>query len=174
MVWISISEIISNVGHNLTQKPELAINHNPVNKKTDDAIDVNYITRTIGSRVFRIIYDRNERDCTRLRALYNSPRFRATTTVPVTINGQQFIGIKFSNANISGYIQVYHTRRIFSFLFTQHNMRDGIWVPKPAFVVGRRYGLIGPHGEVILANGQVPELSRNNGSFFIPGGANYS
>jgi len=47
-------------------------------------------------------------------------------------------------------------------------------VPKPGGARGRFAGLIGPNGEVILANSQVPTLSFNNKSMFIPGGPDNS
>jgi hypothetical protein len=51
-------------------------------------------------------------------------------------------------------------------------MRYGIWVPKPTGATGRIAGLFGPRGEIILANGQLPVLSRNSLTFFVPGGIN--
>jgi hypothetical protein len=107
-----------------------------------------------------------------LLALYTSPRFCAATPTTVQINGRQYMGIRFSNSNLTGYIQTDSRRRMLSFYYTQHNAHNGIWVPKPTNATSRFIGLIGSRGELVLANGHRPVMSRNGLNFFVTGGIN--
>jgi hypothetical protein len=107
-----------------------------------------------------------------LITLYTSARFCASTPTTVEVEGRQYVGIRFSNSNLTGYVQTDSRRRTLSFYYTQHNARNGIWVPKPTNATSRIIGLIGSRGELILANGQRPVLSRNGLTFFVRGGVN--
>jgi NADH-ubiquinone oxidoreductase chain 2 len=174
IILVSISEIISNTITNLTQKPELITRGKSADQKTNIVVDIGYTTLRVGRHLFRVIYDKNETAGTRLIALYNNTRRHRIDRERVNINGQQYIGIRFGSSNITGQIDTRLHRRYISFHFTQHNMRDGIWVPKPIGAIRRIDGLRGPRGEMILANGQLPILTPNNLSLFIPGGVNNS
>jgi len=67
------------------------------------------------------------------------------------------MGIRFNRSNLS------LSQETTSFRFTQHNLRDGIWVPKPIGAVRRISGLISPGGH------EIPRLNDNNQRLFIPG-----
>jgi hypothetical protein len=90
----------------------------------------------------------------------------------VQIQGRQFMGIRFTNANLTGYIQTDWRRRQYSFHYTTYDGHNGIWVPKPTNATGRFIGLVGLRGELILANGRIALLSRTGNTFFVRGGVN--
>jgi len=80
----------------------------------------------MGRHVFRIIYDINQPSGIRLRSIYISGRFTAVTNVTVNVNGQQYVGLKFSTASLTSNHILRRPGRNPSFQFTQFNMRDGI------------------------------------------------
>jgi NADH-ubiquinone oxidoreductase chain 2 len=173
IILVSMSENIMSINSILQHKPELDTSHK--NKQEQEIITINvcYTTKDIDGSDFRVIYDNNETAGTRLTFLYmNSPRYRPIPET-ININGQQYNGLRFYSSNIS---TPNPGRGLYnpSFRFTQHEMRDGIWTPKPAGAVGRITGLFSTTGERILANGQIPRLSHNNLQMFIPGGRNNS
>jgi hypothetical protein len=90
----------------------------------------------------------------------------------VTVLDREFVGIRFSNSNLTGFIQGDWRRRQLSFHYTFYDGHSGIWAPKPTNATGRFIGLIGPRGELILANGRRPLISRTGNTFFIRGGIN--
>ena len=172
VILISKSEVATNINTDLSQKEQLTTKDEPVIKKTNTVVSIGYTTRWVGSRRYRVIYDQNQPTGTNLLSLYNSPRFNGSTVTIVHVNAIQFVGLRFTNSNLTGHINTNWQRRVLSFHYTQHEMRYGIWVPKPTGATGRIAGLFGPRGEIILANGQLPVLSRNSLTFFVPGGIN--
>ncbi len=173
---IPISSIITNTdtnkdtNNNLVQKPELT--DKPANKRTGTVVDVHYTTAWVGNRLYRVLYDRNQQSGVNLLTLYNSPRFIGSVPTTVQVQGSQYMGIRFSNSNLTGYIQTDSRRRQLSFHYTLYDGHNGIWVPKPTNSNGRIIGLIGPRGELILANGRRAEVSRTGNTFFVRGGIN--
>jgi NADH-ubiquinone oxidoreductase chain 2 len=167
-----ITTIIGNTdtNTNLVQKPELAVK--PAIKKTETVVDVCYTTGWVGNRLYRVLYDRNQESGVNLLTLYNSPRFIGSTPIRVQAHGREFLGIRFSNSNLTGYIQTDSRRRQYSFHYTTYDGHNGIWVPKPTNSNGRIIGLIGPRGELILANGRRALVSRTGNTFFVRGGIN--
>jgi hypothetical protein len=104
--------------------------------------------------------------------LYNSPRFTACNPTRVTVLNRDFMGIRFSNSNLTGHIQTDYRRRQLSFHYTFYDGHSGIWAPKPTGATGRIIGLIGSRGELILANGRPALVGNRGNTFFIRGGIN--
>ena len=174
IILISKSETITTISKytntDSTQKSELI--NKPADKEDRTVIDVCYTTKWVNNRLYRVIYDRNQQSGVNLLSLYTSPRFSATHPTTVIINGRQFVGLRFSNSNLTGYIQTDWRRRVYSFHYTQHNSLNGIWVPKPTNATSRIFGLVSARGELILANGRIPIMSRTGNTFFVTGGVN--
>lgn len=154
------------------QKPEVILTDKPATKEDRTVVDLGYTTAWVGNRLYRVLYDKNQQSGENLLTLYNSPRFIASNPTRVTVLGREFVGIRFSNSNLTGYIQGDYRRRQLSFHYTFYDGHSGIWAPKPTNAVGRFIGLIGPRGELILANGRRPLISRTGNTFFIRGGLN--
>ena len=154
------------------QKPEITVTDKPATKEDRTVVDVGYTTAWVGNRLYRVLYDKNQQSGENLLTLYNSPRFIASNPTRVTVLGRQFVGIRFSNSNLTGYIQTDSRRRQLSFHYTFYDGHSGIWAPKPTNATGRFIGLIGSRGELILANGRRPLISRTGNTFFIRGGIN--
>lgn len=170
MSFMNISDIIHNTDSNLGQQP--VVSHKPVEKRTNNVVNINYTTKIINGRSYRILYDKNQTGGTRLNAVYVRRRF---TNETVNINGIEYVGIKFVASDLTGHYALRYESRNPSFYFTQHQMRDGIWVPKPISAVRRPTGLISMvTGDTISTNGQVPRLSPNSIQMFIPGGSENS
>lgn len=167
IVSTSMSETISNIDNKLKRKANLRhktkLDTKGKKKEEPPIINIKYTTKQIGNHIFRIIYDDNQTDGLRLTVIFFS-RISTVIRESVNINGQQYMGIRFNRSNLS------LSQETTSFRFTQHNMRDGIWVPKPIGAVRRISGLISPGGHEILANGEIPRLNDNNQRLFIPGG----
>jgi NADH-ubiquinone oxidoreductase chain 2 len=163
----SLSETTSNINSKLKPKPNLQhkskLDIKRKKKEEPARINLKYTTKRIGDHNFRIIYDNNQTNGVRLASMYFT-RFFNSIIETVTINGQQYVGIRFQHSNLS------LVQPTTSFRFTQHNMRDGIWVPKPTGAVRRIAGLISLGGHEILANGEIPRMNDNNLRLFIPGG----
>ena len=155
---------------NLVQKSELT--NKPANETTGTVVDIGYTTKWVGNRLYRVIYDKNQESGVNLLTLYNSPRFHASVPTIIHVEGRQYTGIRFSNSNLTGYIQTDSRRRNLSFHYTQYEWHHGIWVPKPTNATSRIFGLIGARGELILANGRIPSVSRTGNTFFVRGGIN--
>jgi len=119
------SEIVKTTP-DLTQSSELTTKEKPSKKTGNSVINVGYTTLLIGRHMFRIIYDKNQTSCNRLRSIYISSRFRAVSNVVVNVNGQQYVGLKFSTASLTNNYILRRPGRNPSFQFTQYNMRDGI------------------------------------------------
>ena len=154
------------------QKPEITVTDKPATKEDRTVVDVGYTTAWVGNRLYRVLYDKNQQSGENLLTLYNSPRFIASNPTRVTVLGRQFVGIRFSNSNLTGYIQTDSRRRQLSFHYTFYDGHSGIWVPKPTNASGRIIGLIGSRGELILANGRPALVGRTGNTFFIRGGLN--
>jgi NADH-ubiquinone oxidoreductase chain 2 len=154
------------------QKPEVTVTDKPATKEDRTVVDVGYTTAWVGNRLYRVLYDKNQESGENLLTLYNSPRFIASNPTRVTVLGRQFVGIRFSNSNLTGYIQTDSRRRQLSFHYTFYDGHSGIWVPKPTNATGRIIGLIGSRGELILANGRPALVGRTGNTFFIRGGLN--
>ena len=154
------------------QKPEITVTDKPATKEDRTVVDVGYTTAWVGNRLYRVLYDKNQQSGENLLTLYNSPRFIASNPTRVTVLGRQFVGIRFSNSNLTGYIQTDSRRRQLSFHYTFYDGHSGIWVPKPTNATGRIIGLIGSRGELILANGRPALVGRTGNTFFIRGGLN--
>jgi hypothetical protein len=135
-------------------------------------VDVGYGTAWVGNRLYRVIYDKNQQSGENLLTLYNSPRFIGSNPTRVTVLGTEFVGLRFSNSNLTGPIATEWRRRQLSFHYTSYDGHNGIWVPKPTNATSRMVGLIGPRGELILANGRRPLIGRTGNTFFIRGGVN--
>ena len=156
----------------IIQKPEITVTDKPATKEDRTVVDVGYTTAWVGNRLYRVLYDKNQQSGENLLTLYNSPRFIASNPTRVTVLGRQFVGIRFSNSNLTGYIQTDSRRRQLSFHYTFYDGHSGIWVPKPTNATGRIIGLIGSRGELILANGRPALVGRTGNTFFIRGGLN--
>jgi len=154
------------------QKPEITVTDKPATKEDRTVVDVGYTTAWVGNRLYRVLYDKNQQSGENLLTLYNSPRFIASNPTRVTVLGRQFVGIRFSNSNLTGYIQTDSRRRQLSFHYTFYDGHSGIWAPKPTNATGRIIGLIGSRGELILANGRPALVGRTGNTFFIRGGLN--
>jgi hypothetical protein len=173
MSFMNISDIIHNTDSNLEQRPEkTVINDKPAKERTNHVVNINYTTKLINGRSYRILYDKNQAGGSRLRAVYVRRRFSNET---VNIDGQEYVGIKFVASDLTGHYALRYESSNPSFYFTQHQMRDGIWVPKPIGAVRRNTGLTSLiTGDTISANGQVPRLSPSSLQMFIPGGSENS
>jgi hypothetical protein len=91
----------------------------------------------------------------------------------VRAHDRDFMGIRFSNSAISRPIwNNDYRRRQFSFYYTTYDGHGGIWAPKPTNSTSRIIGIIGPRGELILANGRPAQVGRVGNTFFIRGGVN--
>ena len=176
IILISKSETVTTINtntdtnDNLIQKSELI--DKPANKENRVIVDIGYTTRFVNNRLWRVLYDKNQASGENLLSLYNSPRFSASTPTTVQVEGRQFMGIRFTNSNLTGFVQTDSRRRLLSFYYTQHNAHHGIWVPKPTSASSRIIGLMGPRGELILANGQRAIIARAGLTFFVRGGIN--
>ena len=166
----SISETIPNIDNKLKDKSELGpkskldIKHKK--KEEPRIINIKYTTKQRGAYSFRILYDNNQTSGRRLWNTYVT-RHPDITQENIIVNGQQYWGIKLPQSNLT-----LAQNNSNNFRFTQHNMQDGIWVPKPVGAVRRLAGLITLRGDLILANGQIAILSDTNLRLFIPGGIN--
>jgi len=156
--------------NNLVQKPELT--DKPEIREDRTVVDVGYSTAWVSTRLYRVLYDKNQQSGENLLRLYNSPRFIASHPTRVTVEDREFVGIRFSNSNLTGPVQTDYRRRQLSFRYTYYDGHNGIWAPKPTNATGRIIGLIGPRGELILANGRPASVSRTGSTFFIRGGIN--
>ena len=178
IILISKSEIATititttDTNKDTIQKPEVTVTDKPATKEDRTVVDVGYTTAWVGNRLYRVLYDKNQESGENLLTLYNSPRFIASNPTRVTVLGRQFVGIRFSNSNLTGYIQTDSRRRQLSFHYTFYDGHSGIWVPKPTNATGRIIGLIGSRGELILANGRPALVGRTGNTFFIRGGLN--
>jgi len=178
IILISKSEIATititttDTNKDTIQKPEVTVTDKPATKEDRTVVDVGYTTTWVGNRLYRVLYDKNQESGENLLTLYNSPRFIASNPTRVTVLGRQFVGIRFSNSNLTGYIQTDSRRRQLSFHYTFYDGHSGIWVPKPTNATGRIIGLIGSRGELILANGRPALVGRTGNTFFIRGGLN--
>ena len=178
IILISKSEIATititttDTNKDTIQKPEVTVTDKPATKEDRTVVDVGYTTAWVGNRLYRVLYDKNQQSGENLLTLYNSPRFIASNPTRVTVLGRQFVGIRFSNSNLTGYIQTDSRRRQLSFHYTFYDGHSGIWVPKPTNATGRIIGLIGSRGELILANGRPALVGRTGNTFFIRGGLN--
>jgi len=156
----------------IIQKPEITVTDKPATKEDRTVVDLGYTTAWVGNRLYRVLYDKNQQSGENLLTLYSSPRFIAANPTRVTVLDREFVGIRFSNSNLTGFIQGDWRRRQLSFHYTFYDGHSGIWAPKPTNATGRFIGLIGPRGELILANGRRPLISRTGNTFFIRGGIN--
>jgi len=178
IILISKSEIATititttDTNKDTIQKPEVTVTDKPATKEDRTVVDVGYTTAWVGNRLYRVLYDKNQESGENLLTLYNSPRFIASNPTRITVLGRQFVGIRFSNSNLTGYIQTDSRRRQLSFHYTFYDGHSGIWVPKPTNATGRIIGLIGSRGELILANGRPALVGRTGNTFFIRGGLN--
>ena len=172
---IPISSILNPVtnkdtNNNLEQKSELTTK--PAIRKDRTVVNVGYTTAWVGNTLYRVLYDKNQQSGENLLTLYNSPRFSASHPIRVTVEDREFVGIRFSNSNLTGPVSRSDRRRQFSFCYTHYDGHGGIWAPKPTSATSRIIGIIGPRGELILANGRPASVGRAGNTFFIRGGVN--
>ena len=138
-------------------------------------ISLGYTVLRRGNNINRIIFDQGQREGTRLKALYTSIN-RDFIQVDVIVNGIVYTGLQFTYSRISGSL----VRPSLLFRHTQHNTRDGIWVPKPRRATRMPDGswiqnpnartMLGRTRVYVLANGWPVTFNNRNDWLFIPGG----